>query len=433
MTTSWTPPDEVSRQQIQDASDTLLARPDVVVESREVVLRIRSLGLDWDVAGTLFSPTDPDDVTVGPDGRRVGVLLQHGGDVDHRAMTPHGDLLARKLGYRVFAMTMPGRYNLTDPSRDWPGDTINPDGTVRTPLWAVDDPITPDQYDLVEDRSDPAKRAKWGTLFFLAARPGTRFHHRMASWPVAFDDAVAEVCRRFFPADEYSVYTHGHSTGGPFAHLALQRVENAVGLLGMETSPFGSVYSRMLGMSWDHPFTHLTIRTWRHIAKYVGAESDPQEIRRLPWLMEDVFDAWAKARTSPQFKAEYVVSYGSVPALTAAARATAARLGLDADATATLVARYCGYAAPLEGPDARPLPPLLYGITAGSRDHTRERYEDVLLPALAALDRPPLARVVRFDGGVHGYAEPEPGLPLGLLPAVCALWDEAIGSGYYLR
>ena len=44
-------------------------------------------------------------------------------------------LFAEKFACKVVTMTFPGRLYLDDPSRDWPGDTIQPDGTVRTPIW----------------------------------------------------------------------------------------------------------------------------------------------------------------------------------------------------------------------------------------------------------------------------------------------------------
>ena len=79
-------------------------------------------------------------------------------------------------------------------------------------------------------------------------------------------------------------------------------------------------------MSWDYPYTDLTIRTWRHIAKYVGAEAGPEGAWKLPWLMEDVFEAWERSRKQPQFKAEYLITYGNVEQLGAAGLASAAVL-----------------------------------------------------------------------------------------------------------
>ncbi|MFI5267651.1 MAG: hypothetical protein ACHQ7M_09780, partial [Chloroflexota bacterium] len=289
-------------------------------------------------------------------------------------------------------------------------------------------PITPDQYELIEDRSDPDKRAKWGTLWCLKAREGTEFYDRMACWPLAFMEAMEECCRRELPPGVFTIYVHGHSTGGPFVHLLLQRVANVAGLIGMESSPFGSIYARMLGMSWDFPFNYLTLRTWRHIAKYAGAEAGPDGAWRLPWIMEDVLEAWERSRKQPQFKGEYVVTYGALESLMLAARHAAARAGVDPK---ELVERYHGYTRELHGPGVRPVPPLLYGIAKGSRDHSLERYQGVVLPALAAMDPPPKARIVLFQAGVHGYEKPEDGLPRGMLPAIVSLWRDAIEGGYY--
>jgi hypothetical protein len=50
----------------------------------------------------------------------------------------------------------------------------------------------------------------------------------------------------------------------------IQRVHNIAGLVGMENSPFGYIFSKMVGQTWDAPFTDLRIRTWRDIARYEG-------------------------------------------------------------------------------------------------------------------------------------------------------------------
>ena len=58
------------------------------------------------------------------------------GSGDFKPMTRLARLLAGKYGHKVMAVTFPGRHYLADPKRDWPGDTIEPDGSVRTPIWA---------------------------------------------------------------------------------------------------------------------------------------------------------------------------------------------------------------------------------------------------------------------------------------------------------
>lgn len=423
----------MERDELIAISKEVLSMPDIPMTEAEDIFRIDVAGLPWDIACKRFEPVDPARIPRGPDGKQIGVYMLHGGAGDHRGMEPLARLLVSKLGYRVVAMTYPGKFYFKDPSRDWPGDTINGDGTARTPLWTRDSEITPDQYEIVEDRSDRRKFEKWGTLFFLKAKEGTDFHARMAAWPWAFEEAIIACCNRHFPADDYTIYAHGHSTGGPFIHMMLQRVANVGGLLGTETSPFGFIFGRMVGMEWHVPFNYLTIRTWRHIAKYAGSENPPEALRRLPVIMEEVLNAWAKAKREPQFKAEYFVTYAATAQLGDAARATAARMGMGADRTAALVERFQGYSRELSGPGTRPVPPLLYGITLGSRDHTKERYEEIVLPALAAMTPAPKARLVRYMAGVHGYSKPEADLPRGVSPVMIHLWNEAIQKGYYLR
>ena len=169
-------------------------------------------------------------------------------------------------------MTYPGRLYLNDPSRDWPGDTIAgdcPDRKVRTPIWLRGEEITSDQYELIEDT---ALRARYGTRLLARARPGTKFYDRMASWPAAFEDAMKHFCRELLPQDLYSIYVHGHSTGGPFGHMLTQRVDNIVGVVGIENSPFANIYRAMIGYEWPGPFNELSIRTWRDLARDKGAE-----------------------------------------------------------------------------------------------------------------------------------------------------------------
>lgn len=429
---AWEPPTEVSREEIVRASDDLLAQPDLPLDVREDVFRIRVAGMDWDIGGKVYEPRDPARQVVGADGRRAGLFLLHGGGGDHRSLEPMALLLAGKLGFKVATMTYPGQLYLLDPSRDWPGDTLNADGTVRTPLFTTETRITADQYDLIQDRSDPALRAKYGTLFFLRAREGTEFYYRMAALPWVFEEAMKAVCARNFPVGEYSIYVHGHSTGGPHVHMLLQRVDNVVGLIGAETSPFGHLYGRMQGQRWPFPFNYLSLRTWRDLARYRGPEAGPEGMWRLPWLMEEVLEEWERRKHLPNLKAQYLVHMGAFDKLEEAARVLARFLGMNADETEALVRRYRDYPRELSGPGVKPIPPLLYSITQGSRDHTPERYRGILLPALAAMQPPPKVRLVIWHAGVHTYLKAEDGLPRGVAPAIARLWHEAITEGYYL-
>ncbi len=105
--------------------------------------------------------------------------------------------------------------------------------------------------------------------------------------------------------------------------------------------------------SWKDPFNDLYIRTWRDLARYRGSEAlgqeGPQALMRLPWLMEEILDAWDVAKKRPQFKAEYMITHNIVGALEQAARAAAARLKMSGAETEKLVAHYLGYTRPLRG------------------------------------------------------------------------------------
>ncbi|MDE0059431.1 MAG: hypothetical protein OXP07_15020 [Defluviicoccus sp.] len=433
MAAAFHPPAEIGREEIVRASEGVLARPDISFSETETILRIDAAGMEWDIGVMLYEPDREADVPIGPDGRKIGVFLTHGGASDWRSMEPLARLLAGKLGYRIASMTYPGRLYLPDPSRDWPGDTIRGDGTVRTPIWLDGERIGDDEYEVVHDAS---MRARHGIRPNARARPGTRFHDRMASWPLAFEDAMKAVCRRYFPPEEYSIYVHGHSTGGPFVNMLSQRVDNVAGLIGVENSPFGYIYRRMAGREWTGPFTDLLIRNWREIARYRGAEAlkseGPEALMSLAALMEDVLDEWSDSTRFPQFKAEYIVHYACTPALEAAAEATAARLRLCPAAARELTQRYVGMGRELSGPGARPVPPLLFGITAYSRDHTAEKYRDIVVPAYRAMNPAPKIAVVQFGAGIHSYWAPEEDLPMGTLPAVIRLWEDAISGGYFL-
>ena len=209
-------------------------------------------------------------------------------------------------------------------------------------------------------------------------------------------------------------------------------MENIVGLIGIESTPFGRIMSAMLKQTWPYPFNWITVRTWRDIARYAGPEAGADGMKRLPWLMEDVMAAWEVRKPAPNIKAEHVVQFAAYDVLEAGARSAAKRLKLNAEETEALAAHYRNYPRELEGPGVKPVPPLLYGIAKGSRDHTIQRYQEVVLPAYTPLDPQPRADVVVFQAGVHGYEKPEEDLPAGVLPAVASLWETAITRGYYL-
>ena len=448
----WQPLEAVPRDETIARSEAVLARPDLPLRQTEDIFRIHALGLDWDLGVTIYEPADASRIARGADGNRIGIFLLHGGSGDYKSMEPIAKLFAQKFGCKAVAMTFPGRLYLDDPSRDWPGDTIHADGTVRVPIWLTGEHITPDQYEVVRDTS---MRLRYGVRTVARAKPGTIFYDRMAAWPVAFEEGMKDAMRRHLPAGEYSIYLTGHSTGGPIVFMISQRVPNVAGMISVENSPFGFIqeqqhdWSGALGKVEGHervtkqraprsdPFNELYIRTWRDRARYAGPEAlgqeGPQALMRLPWLMEEVFDYWDRVKARPQFKAEYIITHNIRASLEAAARAAAARLKMSSEETDALVKHYLGFPYPQSGPDARPVPPVLFCLAKDSRDHSPEVYREVVVPMFAKLSPAPKVRVTRWGAGVHTYQKAEPQLPLGIAPPVVGYYVDAIQSGYFLK
>jgi len=441
----------VSRKGAVKIFKGVLAKRKHAIARKEDIFRITTLGLDWDIGVMVYGPASGR-VRRGADGKKAGFFLLHGGNGDFKSVEPLALLLAERFGYKVVSMTFPGRLYFPARSRDWPGDTVNSDGTARMPIWKRGEVITPDQYQLVAETS---LRARYGTRTLARAKRGTLFYDRMAAWPAAFDDGMIAACRRHFPEDEYSVYAHGHSTGGAFTAILSQRLANMAGQTEVETAPIGEINRRKHAWSGslgkikgfdkgaggkdglDDPFTDLYLRSWRDRARYAGPEAlgkeGPQALMRLPALMEDVLESWQTERLRPQFKAEFLITHNIVPSLQAAARAAARRLGLSRAETASLVARYLNYGHYLTGKEARPVPPLLFVNSCYSRDNSEEVFNEVVLPMLADLNPAPKTRMVIVDASSHLYTEPDgDGLPLGMAPVAAKLFDDAVRGGFFL-
>lgn len=181
---AWEPPAEVTRDQVSLLTDQVISLPSTPIRIREDIFRISALEMDWDIGVTIYEPEAANKIPFGPDGKRVGVLLLHGGVSDFKSLERIARLLPERFGIKVATMTFPGRFYFLDPDRNWPGDVENPDGSARTPLWTKEMRITEDQYTTVQDTS---KRSEYGTLVSLSAKVGTEFYHRMAAWPVVFE------------------------------------------------------------------------------------------------------------------------------------------------------------------------------------------------------------------------------------------------------
>jgi hypothetical protein len=174
---AWNPPSNISRDEVFKASRQVLGQLDIELNIREDIFRIWVLEMDWDIGAMVYEPLDTSRIPVGPDGNKAGVFLLPGGSGDHRSRDTVARLLAGKFGFKVVSMTYPGRLYLLDPSPDWPGDPVNLDGTVRTPIWNRDIPITDDQYEVTKDKT---MMERYGTHILDCAKAGTEFYHRMA-------------------------------------------------------------------------------------------------------------------------------------------------------------------------------------------------------------------------------------------------------------
>ena len=425
---AWEPPQVVSFDEVLKLNDDVTARAGTPIDISEDIFRIHELALDWDIGVVRYARQDASRIPTGPDGKKVGILLLHGGVSDFKSVQRVAKLLPEKYGIPVASMTFPGRFYFHDINRDWPGDVENADGSARTPLWTKETQISPDQYTTVQDIS---KRADYGTLVSLSAKEGTEFYHRMAAWPVAFEQAVIETARRQFPASEYSIYIHGHSTGGPFAMMASQRVANIAGLLGWGSSPFGWMYPLVSGDDWNFPFNQLRLRTWRDTARYMYEGMKRQEIG-LPMLIELTFELWEKAKRRPNFKAEDFIHKNSTRALQAAASASAARLKLSHQESDALIQRYLGYTRELSGPRVKPVPNFLSIHGVDDDTVTLKRCERSL-PLFAKLNPPPKVHPVSLGAGIHSWGWSDDKLPQGIVPPVAKLWHDAIMNGFFMR
>jgi hypothetical protein len=426
---SWEPPAVVPAEEVPLLGDQTLSLPSIPTIEREDIFRIVALGMEWDIGVTVYEPRAAGKIPIGPDGNKVGVFLLHGGVSDFKSVERIARLLPQKFGIKVATMTFPGRYYFPDPARNWPGDVENPDGSARTPLWTKETHITKDQYTVIQDTS---KRREYGTLVSLAAKEGTEFYHRMAAWPVAFEEAIKETARRQFPEGEFSIYIHGHSTGGPFAMMASQRVSNIAGLVGYGSSPFGYMYPLVTGGdNWDFPFNQLRLRTWRDTARYMYEGMKGKNIG-LPMLIEMTFERWEQGKKRPNFKAEDFVHKCSVQALEVAARAAAARLKLSNRESDALAQRYLGYTRERSGSGIKPVPPFLSIHGVDDDTVTLERCHRSL-PLFARLNPAPKVRAVSLGVGVHSWGWSDDKLPQGIVPPVAKLWHDAIMNGFFLN
>ena len=134
-TPTWEPPAVVSQEEVLRLSEQVMSLPNIPMTAREDIFRISALEMEWDIGVVIYEPADPAKIPTGPDGKKAGVFLLHGGVSDFKSVERIARMLPEKYGIKVATMTFPGRFYFLDPDRDWPGDVDNSDGSARTPLW----------------------------------------------------------------------------------------------------------------------------------------------------------------------------------------------------------------------------------------------------------------------------------------------------------
>ena len=104
-TNVWTPPTEITRKQAIALSQETLRKTDIPIAGREDIFRLRVLEMDWDIGTMTYAPEDPGRIPVGPDGKKAGIFLLHGGTSDYKSLEPVATMLAGKFGFKVALMT----------------------------------------------------------------------------------------------------------------------------------------------------------------------------------------------------------------------------------------------------------------------------------------------------------------------------------------
>src|SRR5574342_86805 len=123
----WEPPAIVTHAETIELHDQVTALPDIPIDISEDLFCIRELEMDWDIGAVIYQPQNEDKIPIGPDGKRVGVFLLHGGVSDFKSVDRIARVLPAKFGIKVASMTFPGRFYFLDTDRDWPGDVENRD------------------------------------------------------------------------------------------------------------------------------------------------------------------------------------------------------------------------------------------------------------------------------------------------------------------
>ena len=75
--------------------------PDIAIDVREDIFRIRELEMDWDIGAVIYQPQDAKRIPSGADGKKAGVFLLHGGVSDFKSVERIARTLPSKFGIKV--------------------------------------------------------------------------------------------------------------------------------------------------------------------------------------------------------------------------------------------------------------------------------------------------------------------------------------------
>ena len=82
----WQPPALVSLAETLDLHRQVTALPDLPIQIRQEIFRIGALEMDWDIGVVVYEPQDAGKFAIGPDKKKVGVFLLHGGVSDFKSV-----------------------------------------------------------------------------------------------------------------------------------------------------------------------------------------------------------------------------------------------------------------------------------------------------------------------------------------------------------
>ena len=95
---SWQPPGAVSYEEVLQLHQEVTALPDMPISVREDIFRINALEMEWDIGVVIYEPEDTQHILTGPDEKKVGVFLLHGGVSDFKSVERVAQTVAEHYG-----------------------------------------------------------------------------------------------------------------------------------------------------------------------------------------------------------------------------------------------------------------------------------------------------------------------------------------------